>query len=217
MSLTFGGVRCNRYPDTDLAVYHGERARFHYYQCLQVILRMQITALTRLWELPSEFEVRYVWFERPQRTNLLQKTCRDIWALHLSLLPNPPSAEPLFHLEGGSGQSSSKVHSGGESDGHETDRSKRSEAIADSSPSSSESEDSDHDSELDRLMRENSLTPSSSDQEDEEGSKQQRARVAIPKKRQTLSKHDAPANTISVLVVACWTLRLPVMYINFLR
>ena len=41
-------------------VYHGERARFHYYQCLQLILRMQVAALTRLWQLPPEFEVRYI-------------------------------------------------------------------------------------------------------------------------------------------------------------
>jgi hypothetical protein len=38
-------------------VYHGERARFHYYQCLQLLLRKQIAALTALWNLPSEFEV----------------------------------------------------------------------------------------------------------------------------------------------------------------
>jgi hypothetical protein len=38
-------------------VYHGERARFHYYQCLQLVLRKQIAALITLWDLPSEFEV----------------------------------------------------------------------------------------------------------------------------------------------------------------
>ncbi|KAM5540486.1 hypothetical protein V8D89_005944 [Ganoderma adspersum] len=200
-TLKSGRKKKERQSRADPKLYRGERARFHYYQCLQVILRIQVAALTRLWELPSEFE----------------KTCRDIWALHLSLLPNPPTAEPLFHLEDGSGQSSSKAHPGEESDGHETDHSKKAGPIADSSSSSSESEDSDHDSELDRLMRENSLTPSSSDQEDEEGPKQRRARVAIPRKRPTFSKHDTPANTISVLVVACWTLRLPVMYIDFLR
>lgn len=38
-------------------VYHGERARYHYLQCLQLILRMQVASLRRLWELPPEFEV----------------------------------------------------------------------------------------------------------------------------------------------------------------
>lgn len=40
-------------------VYHGERARFHYYQCLQLLLRKQIAALITLWDLPSEFEVGF--------------------------------------------------------------------------------------------------------------------------------------------------------------
>jgi hypothetical protein len=38
-------------------VYHGERARFHYFQCLQLLLRKQIEAITELWHLPPEFEV----------------------------------------------------------------------------------------------------------------------------------------------------------------
>ncbi|KAI1795209.1 hypothetical protein LXA43DRAFT_882600 [Ganoderma leucocontextum] len=200
-TLKSGRKKKERQSRADPKLYHGERARFHYYQCLQVVLRMQIAALTRLWGLPPEFE----------------KTCRDIWALHLSLLPKPPTAESLLHFQDGSGQTSSNTHLGEESDGNETDRSKKSETIADSSSSSSESDDTDHDPELDELMRENSLTPSSSDQEDAEGSKQRRASVAVARKRPTFSKHDALANTISVLVVACWTLRLPVMYIDFVR
>lgn len=38
-------------------VYHGERARYLYFQCLQVLLRMQIETLVELWRLPAEFEV----------------------------------------------------------------------------------------------------------------------------------------------------------------
>lgn len=41
-----------------MSVYHGERARYHYFQCLQLILRMQIVALVKAWDLPPEFEVR---------------------------------------------------------------------------------------------------------------------------------------------------------------
>lgn len=43
-----------------LSVYHGERARYHYFQCLQLLLRMQIAALTKIWKLPPEFEVRII-------------------------------------------------------------------------------------------------------------------------------------------------------------
>ena len=38
-------------------VYHGARGRYHYFLCLQLILRHQIVALTKLWELPPEFDV----------------------------------------------------------------------------------------------------------------------------------------------------------------
>lgn len=42
---------------TVIIVYHGERGRYHYYQCLQLLLRLQVGALIRAWNLPSEFEV----------------------------------------------------------------------------------------------------------------------------------------------------------------
>lgn len=203
--------------DAVCTVYHGERARFHYYQCLQVILRMQIAALTRLWGLPPEFEVRYASLQRLVCANFPQKTSRDIWTLHLSLLPKSPTAEPLFNMDGGLSPSSSKTAPGEQSDGHETDHGRTDDTLGDSSSSSSGSEDTDHDSELDELMRENSLTPSSSDQEDEGRATLRRASVATARKRPTFNKHDTPTNTIVVLVVACWTLRLPVMYIDFVR
>lgn len=40
------------------SVYHGNRARYHYFQCLQLVLRHQVKALVELWKLPPEFEVR---------------------------------------------------------------------------------------------------------------------------------------------------------------
>jgi RNA polymerase I-specific transcription initiation factor RRN7 len=39
-------------------VYHGEMARYLYFQSQQIILRKQIAALQELWHLPTEFEVR---------------------------------------------------------------------------------------------------------------------------------------------------------------
>jgi hypothetical protein len=39
-------------------VYHGARGRYHYFLCLQFILRKQIAALIKLWDLPAEFEAR---------------------------------------------------------------------------------------------------------------------------------------------------------------
>lgn len=39
-------------------VYHGARGRYHYFVCQQFVLRIQIEAVTKLWDLPPEFEVR---------------------------------------------------------------------------------------------------------------------------------------------------------------
>ena len=41
------------------SVYHGARAQYHYFQCLQLLLRKQVAVLMRLWDLPPEFEVRF--------------------------------------------------------------------------------------------------------------------------------------------------------------
>ena len=77
--------------------------------------------------------------------------------------------------------------------------------------------DDDHDSELDELMRENSVTPSSSEHDDDESSKKRRKSVSVTGKRPMFNNYDSPESTIAVLVVACWTLRLPVMYADFVR
>ncbi|KAF5321093.1 hypothetical protein D9619_000779 [Psilocybe cf. subviscida] len=49
-----GGMRRAGNPK----LYHGARARYHYFLCLQFILRRQVATLIRLWKLPGEFEVR---------------------------------------------------------------------------------------------------------------------------------------------------------------
>ena len=49
-----------------LIVYHGDRGRYHYYQCLQLLLRLQIKSLTAAWHLPPEFEVRSLFHASPQ-------------------------------------------------------------------------------------------------------------------------------------------------------
>ncbi|RDX55592.1 hypothetical protein OH76DRAFT_1338779 [Lentinus brumalis] len=198
-----------RLTNADPKLYHGERARYHYFQCLQVILRMQVAALTRLWQLPPEFE----------------KVCRDVWALHLSLLPNPPSPEPLLHMkdtgaddlssEAATNERRGKLAKKGEPG--ESDRDDDNKSGSSSSSSSSESEESGQDSELDRLMRENSESPSSDDEAQTESRKDRSAHVSKKKRTFGRGNYDEPASTISVLVVACWTLRLPVMYMDFVR
>ncbi|KAI0677598.1 hypothetical protein C8Q78DRAFT_960540 [Trametes maxima] len=212
-NLKSGRKKKERQSKADPKVYHGERARFHYFQCLQVILRMQVEALTRLWELPPEFEF----------------VCRDVWALNLSLLPNPPSPEPFLHTQDDLGEGPSspvnppakRTPSPGP-DGDETEKEEAAggnesgESSESSTGSESESDGSTHDSELDELMRENSEESSSSEDEGENTPKRKPVARA-PRKKRTFGQHDVPACTISCLVLACWTLRLPVMYMDFVR
>lgn len=52
--------------------YSGEEARFLYSQSLQLLFRLQVAALQKLWSLPPGFEA----------------LCRDVWSLHLLMLPH---------------------------------------------------------------------------------------------------------------------------------
>ncbi|KAH9943461.1 uncharacterized protein BXZ73DRAFT_40601 [Epithele typhae] len=196
----------------DPKFYHGERARFHYFQCLQLILCMQVEAITRIWELPPEFET----------------VCRELWALHLSLLSSPPIAESLLHLQGkeGAGANGSQTRQPKEGDtpqGRDSD-SKSDEGSAQnvslgSSSSSSESvsEESDRDDDLEALMRENSESSSTDEEESAEERAQRKDSESMRRKARQFVQSDAPVSTLSILVVACWTLRIPVMYNDLLR
>ncbi|KZT74365.1 hypothetical protein DAEQUDRAFT_660695 [Daedalea quercina L-15889] len=185
----------------DPRLYHGERARYHYFQCLQLILRMQVAALTKLWELPPEFEI----------------VCRDVWALHLSLVPDPPPAEPLSAVHP-SADTKPDLPTGGNSSGHdESDEDAGVETAAEPGhgESSSSSGDDEDDPEMAELMRQAEETSSSSEDEGEEGA--QKKVPAHRTKKKFGRKYDMPVNNLAVLVVACWTLRLPVTYMDFVR
>ena len=68
--------------------------------------------------------------------------------------------------------------------------------------------------ELDALLQENSDISDSSDEEDDNlvpaGDRK-------PGKSKTRSAYESLMATIAVLVVGCWTLRIPVMYRDFSR
>jgi RNA polymerase I-specific transcription initiation factor RRN7 len=75
-------------------------------------------------------------------------------------------------------------------------------------------DDLENELELDALMQENSDISDSSDEEDDNlvpaGDKK-------PGKSKISSAYESLVNTIAVLVVGCWTLRIPVMYRDFSR
>lgn len=157
-----------------------------------------------------------------------EAVCRDIWALHLSLLPSPPPAEPYLHAQSQYGGQSPEADA---ADGQPA-RSKEvtpSEATlveagdhddlkSSSSSSESSSDEEEEDPELEKLLRENSATPSSSSDEGEnDGQPRPRPEQKASKNKSTYRPYDSPAGNIAVLMLTCWTLRLPVMYMDFKR
>jgi len=217
----------------DPKLYHGERARFHYYQCLQLILRLQVKTMIDVWKVPPHFE----------------NVCRDLWALHLTLLPNPPLAEPYFYHREALGtddtatNTSTKWSSGvakevpktpPETKGHDdsaisTDADSDSDNDSDSSSralfslspdkASEDEEEDEDDPELERLLREAS-EPLSSDEDEDVYADAKQAKPDVHadtgKKRKSRT-YDHPINTIVVLMVACWMIRVPIMYMDLIR
>lgn len=84
-------------------------------------------------------------------------------------------------------------------------------------------EESELDSELEALMRENSDYSSSSSSENDSSTSQTGDRTGptkakgnrVKRRSRNRSTYETPVNTVAVLVVACWMLRIPVMYRDF--
>lgn len=94
-----------------------------------------------------------------------------------------------------------------------------SDSASSESSSSEEEDDNELDDEMERLLRENSEASSSSEGEDElqpsvasapAGSKRRKG-------KDVNRLYESPAANISVLMVACWTMRVPVMYMDFIK
>ncbi|KAG5724960.1 hypothetical protein E4T56_gene12493 [Termitomyces sp. T112] len=183
-------------------LYHGARGRYLYFECLQLMLRKQVAVLMKLWALPQEFEI----------------VCRDIWALHLELLPDPPTAEPYRFAqelrddedddEGGSEKTDAGMK--GEESGEEIESEDESH-----SDEEDEQEEKSRDEELEALLRANSDLEDSSD--DEDGEKPPKPAGRMPGRRRGYQVYESPESTIAVLIVGCWTLRIPVLCRDFTR
>jgi RNA polymerase I-specific transcription initiation factor RRN7 len=195
-------------------VYHGDRARYHYFQCLQLVLRHQIKALVDLWKLPPEFEVRPSSWDFRILIDSSQIICRDTWALHLSTLPHAISPEPLLHKQDGEPEPSSPTKRSSE---RGLTRSRRSHDVEDEgsdseSIASSSSEGEEEDPELEALLEQ--LSASSEDDDP--------TLSPVPIKQAQTSRKDRgvyelPANNIAVLILACWTLRIPITVRDFTK
>ncbi|KAG8948116.1 hypothetical protein FRC04_010028 [Tulasnella sp. 424] len=226
------GVRKPRKSEVDPVHLYGPKARYFYIQTQQLVLRLQIQALVRLWKLPqTEFET----------------ICRDIWTYHLLLLPEPVVAAPILfrpddddtpdeETNDGNGaepptdpkastapggKAGARSESSGPSSSDRTgqrEHSSSSESSSDENkdPSSSKtSRQLDPDPELAKLLREisDSDTESTSSESEPEGKRKRRERAIFGQK----AIYGSPAANIAVLVVACWMLRIPVIYMDFIR
>ncbi|TDL29574.1 hypothetical protein BD410DRAFT_710126 [Rickenella mellea] len=180
-------------------VYHGQKARYHYFQCLQLLLRKQIQVLMKLWALPPEFEAINCKTMCPRKV-----VCRDTWALHLSLLDSPPPAEPYFQAEEGNRANDADK---------QTTEDDRDKDVSGTSSSDGDKDEVD-DPEMGALLMENSETEGS----DDDGTAESPLKKPIFDNPATKRrKGDSPAGNVAVLVLACWTLRLPVVYTDFIR
>ncbi|KAG6869271.1 hypothetical protein C0993_000024 [Termitomyces sp. T159_Od127] len=176
-----GGKKKEAGRNANPALYHGARGRYHYFECLQLILRKQIAALINLWALPQEFEV----------------VCRDIWALHLTLLPDPPSAEPYyFALELRDGDS--HEHSRDTTGVKDKKNVEESESEEDESHPEEEEgqEEKSRDEELEALLRANSDLEDSSDDDGEEEPRRHVRKIQGRRRK----VYESPASTIAVLI-----------------
>ncbi|THH32943.1 hypothetical protein EUX98_g1296 [Antrodiella citrinella] len=169
-----------------------------------------------MWDLPTEFEI----------------ICRDIWALHLSLLPNPPPPEPYLFKHDLNDGSPSQSARGGHGDKPTPAKNIDVDADDNNDKSGSSSSDTEVDDEMVKLLREASETPTSSsssssgEEDDDREDKDDKEKTSTassppPPPRRTRQKvyhaYEAPVSTISVLMLGCWTLRIPVTYMDFVR
>jgi RNA polymerase I-specific transcription initiation factor RRN7 len=125
------------------------------------------------------------------------------------LLPSPPPPEPLLHEQATQGHVSDHDPGAIESQGEKPfpDR------LGTSSP---EDEGIDGDSDIDELLR--ALSESSSSEEDKDDDMEEPRRKPEGSGRKARSfGFNGPASNIALLMVACWTLRLPIMYMDLIR
>ena len=145
--------------------------------------------------------------------------CRDLWTLHLNLIPSPPPAEPLYYTREQEGYQSEHedIEKGNSRTRPENERDsysqERTPAPDEKSPSS---DDELLGPEIVVLLEENSEVSSSDDGSSGNEPRARSDTCTLPKKS-FVSRADRPENTIALLVLACWSIRLPIVYVDFVK
>jgi len=137
---------------------------------------------------------------------VVQIICRDLWALHLSLLPSPPPPEPLLHKQATHGHPTDGVSKSAD------DKKAVDIPPGQSNANTSESDDSEEDPEMDELLC--LFSDSSLSEDDDDDGRQPHAK--LEGRGQTFVR-NGPASNVALLMVACWTLRLPIIYMDLIR
>ena len=130
--------------------------------------------------------------------------------MHLSLLPSPPPPEPLLHEQATQGHASDRDT--GAIDAQEEKASPDRAGV-----STPEDDEIDGDSEIDELLRALSESSSSEEDKDDDGIDQPCPKPEGSGRKLKSFGRNGPASNIALLVVACWTLRLPIMYMDLIR
>lgn len=143
----------------------------------------------------------------------MQIVCRDIWALHLSTIPHAISPEPLLHREDGESEPPSPTKGFPEQEpvGPEPSQDVKGEGSDSESVGSSSSEE-EGDPELEALLEQLSAS-SEDDERDLSSAPIEQTHPA----RKVWGPYELPANNIAVLILACWTLRIPITFRDFTR
>ncbi|KAF7301745.1 hypothetical protein MIND_00740100 [Mycena indigotica] len=180
----------------DSKLFHGKKGRFFYFQCLQLVLRHQIAVLTAEWTLPLQFETA------------VQVVCKDIWTLHLSLLRD---SIPEEFAEG-----SSEEEEVDPATTHSQEQSIQMEEIHVNPETKQSSSDDDNDAEIDQLLAENSQSESDSEGDPDVVPTTTTTSRSKGQRNRGRHKHDRAYSTLAILVLACWTLRIPILYRDLL-
>ncbi|CDZ98375.1 Tetratricopeptide-like helical [Phaffia rhodozyma] len=227
---------------TKHAVYWGDQAEYLYYECLQILVRTQVKALTRIWDLPPEFEM----------------IVRDLFSLCLLFykLPPPPgqteddfeappsSTQPLSQIpskppsakrspvspdsdtepsSSSSTSSNSSDSSSSESELDEESREQREETIREleriHAPSESSDASSEDESHIASEARTKTKKGESGKESETKGRRRRKKAGEGPTYSTELGQSDrlSMLDCLSIVVLGCWSLNVPVLFHEFIN
>lgn len=186
-------------------MYHGEEAEWLRLQALQLMLRLQVSEIRRLWDIPEILEVSLV-STAPvsELLTLVKAIVRELWAYQLAIspLPSPPGSSSSRHT--------SIIPPDEEKTDEKTDD--KHDGVDDDSDSSSDADDMDKEEAAldDDLFAELSERSESEDDNDQRENGKMDGKGPKWKRKRRLRVSD----TLVTLILGLWILRIPVLNID---